>query len=223
MGRSMKRWLALAVCVGASAAWAEAPRNLMVEVRIEQNDSGNNQGVGIGAGYGAVQIIGNNRQVRRSESSQQRLLVMDGGTAMLNVGHTQPLRLRQVLIGPYGKVVSETYVIRSLGGGIHVAPRSRGDEVDVTVSAEEARPVPGNPLVAETLQLSIQVSGRIGEWLMIGDDQRSGTRGDQGVGVNGYGAEVGQSGMESQGVQRVWVRVSPQANMPEMPNFPELK
>src|SRR5690606_24541114 len=104
----------------------------------------------------------------------QRLMVMDGGTAMLSSVQTQPLRLRQVVLGPYGKVVSEGYVYRSLGGGVRVTPRSRGEMVVIEIGAEEARPLPGQYQATEVMQLSTQVSGRMGEWIMLGDDQRSG-------------------------------------------------
>src|SRR5690606_8653139 len=143
----------------------------------------------------------------------QRLMVMDGGTAMLSSVQTQPLRLRQVVLGPYGRIVSEGYVYRSLGGGVRVTPRSRGEMVVIEIGAEEARPVPGQYLATEVMQLSTQISGRMGEWIMIGDDQRGGadTSGTYG-GAAGGGAASGQFGGrsgESSSGQQVWLRVKP--------------
>ncbi|MBX9849228.1 MAG: hypothetical protein K2X64_08035 [Rhodocyclaceae bacterium] len=199
----------------ALSAWSAAHAgNLLVEVRIDGQSASDGQDVGLGVQNGIFGMQGTRRTVTRRESNQQRLLVMDGGTATLSSVQTQPLRLRQVIRNAYGQIVSDIVVFRSLGGGIRVTPRSRGDFVEIEVGAEEARPVPGHPTATDVLQLSTQISGRMGEWIMVGDDQRSGSGGSNrtGAGLDGSGGGVGigaRSGESSSG-QQVWLRVMPQ-------------
>ena len=187
--------------------------NLMVEVRIDGQSLANQQGMGIGAHGGGWGVQGGQRTVTQRETNVQRLMVMDGGTATLSSVQTQPLRLRQVIVGPYGKIVSEGYVYRSLGGGIRVTPRTRGERVVIEVGAEDARPVPGQYQASEVMQLSTQISGRMGEWIMLGDDQRGGSGGSGGyggsVGGASAGAQFGGSSGDSSSGQQIWLRVTP--------------
>ena len=187
--------------------------NLMVEVRIDGQSTANQQGMGVGINDGGWGVQGRQRTVTRRETNVQRLMVMDGGTATLSSVQTQPLRLRQVILSPYGKVISEGYVYRSLGGGIRVTPRSRGEMVVIDIGVEEAKPVLGQNQATEVLQLSTQISGRMGEWIMLGDDQRGGGGSSGGYGgAAGGGAAGGQFGGssgESSSGQQVWLRVMP--------------
>ena len=194
-------------------AFSTLAANLMVEVKTEGQSAANQQGIGMGGSDGGWGVQGGQRTVTRRDSNMQRLMVMDGGTATLSSVQTQPLRLRQIVIGPYGKVVSQAYVYRSLGGGVQVTPRTRGEMVEIEIGAEEARPVPGQYQATEVMQLSTQISGRMGEWIMIGDDQRSsaGEGGGYGgaAGGGGYGGQAGGRSEDSSSGQRVWLRVTP--------------
>lgn len=195
-------------CVPAVAA------NLMVEVRTEGQSAANQQGIGVGGSNNGWGVQGSQRTMTRRDTNVQRLMVMDGGTATLSSVQTQPLRLRQVVISPYGKIVSQGYVYRSLGGGIRVTPRTRGEMVEIEVGAEDARPVPGQYQATEVMQLSTMISGRMGEWIMIGDDQRGGSgggnRGGGGYDSNsGAGGGIGTRSEDYSSGQTVWLRVTP--------------
>lgn len=187
--------------------------NLMVEVRIEGQGASSQQDIDVGVQGGGWGLQGGQRTVTRRETNMQRLLVMDGGTATLSSVQTQPLRLRQVIVGSHGRIVSEGYVYRSLGGGIRVTPRTRGERVIIDVGAEDARPVPGQYQASEVMQLSTQVSGRMGEWIMLGDDQRGGGGSSSGyggsVGAGTAGAQLGASSGENSSGQQIWLRVTP--------------
>jgi hypothetical protein len=214
--------LAISLIFLSSTPGAQEERNLMVEVRIEGKSSQDTQSVGgvvtsrqtIGGQQSGVvvhsqpgvNVHAGQRTVKRTNSNVQRILVRDGGVATLSSIQTQPLVLRQAVIGPYGQVISETYVSQSLGGGIRVNPLSQGDRVIIEVSAEDAKPVRGQPMAADTLRLSTQISGQMGEWIMIGDDERNQGRQRSNVGLTGAGQESSSGG----GYQRVWLRVTPQ-------------
>jgi hypothetical protein len=218
MEREMRCLLLMLVLLGSSIhAFAG---NLMVEVRTEGQSASDRQQIGVGVGGNAGWgVQGGRRTITRQETNTQRLLVMDGGTATLSSVQTQPLRLRQVVIGPYGKIISESYVFRSLGGGIRVTPRTRGiggEMVDIEVGAEEARPVAGQYQATEVMQLSTQISGRVGEWIMIGDDQRGsggvGSRAGGSIDSNNAEAGIAVGSGEASSGQRVWLRVMPAEN-----------
>jgi hypothetical protein len=57
------------------------------------------------------------------------------------------------------------------------------------------------------------ISGRMGEWIMIGDDQRSGAGEGGGyggaAGSRGVGTQAGSRSEESSSGQRVWLRITP--------------
>jgi hypothetical protein len=198
--------MALFLLVLSSPVQAQEERNLMVEVRIDGKSSQDTQRIGVSGQQRSVGIHAGQRTVQRSQNSVQRILVRDGGTATLSSIQTQPIVLRQVLLSPYGSVMSESYVYQSLGGGIRVNPQSQGSRVLIEVSAEDAKPVANQPLAADTLRLSTQISGQMGEWIMIGDDERSQGRQRSNVGLTG----AGQGSTSGGGYQRVWLRVTPQ-------------
>lgn len=175
--------LALAVAGGALADGG----NLRVTVRVESQSQSQNASGGVGwHGAGAY---GNQRN--ESSSSEQFLVVMDGGEAGLNVGETRPIRLRQIIRGLTGEVVSESLVLRSLGSRLRILPKSRGDRVVATVVSEDARPIPNLPGAAQVLELSTTVSGAWGDWLEIGGGDQSRDSRSQGLGTGGFDASQG--------------------------------
>lgn len=201
----MKRFISLSLALLATMVCAQEPRNLLVDVRVEGGSQSASQGFGLGVRE-RISLQGGERTVTRSQNAMQRLLVMDGGTATLSAIQTQPMRLRQVVMSPYGKVLSEQFVFRSLGGAVRVTPRTSGNRVVIEVSAEEAQAVPNQPMAAQTLRVMTQVSGEMGEWILIGDDERSDRNAREGAGLGG----VYRQEESSTGSQRVWLRVNAQ-------------
>ena len=163
--RTLRLWCAALLMFGGFTLPALA-NNLMVEVRIDGLSAANQQGMGVGINEGGWSVQGRQPTVTRRESNMQRLMVMDGGTATLSSVQTQPLRLRQVIVGPYGKIVSEGYVYRSLGGGIRVTPRTSGERVVIEISAEEAKVHPRRNVLTRALgtDSTIEADFRHIEW-----------------------------------------------------------
>jgi len=143
--------------------------NLMIEVQVDSARQDNRSGVQAWAGSGGISVQGIDQRQTRSGHSGQRLLVMDGGQAAIRVGSTRPLRLRQIQRGPWGEVVSEQIVYRSLGTGFKIRPRLMGDRVAIEILAS-TQETGGAPDQVNALELSTTVSGRLGEWIELGDN-----------------------------------------------------
>lgn len=150
----------------------QSPVNLMIEVQVDSARQDSRSGVQAWAGSSGFGVQGTDQRQTRSGHSGQRLLVMDGGQAAIRVGSTRPLRLRQVQRGPWGEVVSEQIVYRSLGTGFKIRPRLMGERVaiDILSSTQESGATPSQPNQVNALELSTTVSGRLGEWIELGDN-----------------------------------------------------
>jgi type II secretory pathway component GspD/PulD (secretin) len=115
------------------------------------------------------------RQGTQGMASTQVVQVLEGGRALIRVGQSLPLPLRQVAIGPRGAVFSEGVVYRDLGQGFYAAPRVVGQRVTVDISPQFDSP--GSDGSAETQRLATTVSGRLGEWLELGGSSEFAERG----------------------------------------------
>lgn len=118
----------------------------------------------------AASTGGRNYDTRGSAAGRasQRVQVVEGGKAYIHVGHSLPIPLRQVLVGPGGAVVIESVVYRDLGTGFYAEPRVSGDRVTLEISPEHDAPASLGPGSASIQRLSTTVSARLGEWVEIG-------------------------------------------------------
>lgn len=111
-----------------------------------------------------------------SERVAQQVQVVEGGKAYINVGTSVPVPLRQTVLTPSGAIVSETTVYRDLGTGFTAEPQLAGDNVTLTISPTHDTPGSYGPGSANIQRLTTTVSGRLGEWIVIGGStqERSG-------------------------------------------------
>jgi type II secretory pathway component GspD/PulD (secretin) len=103
-----------------------------------------------------------------TERSDQRVQVIEGGSALISVGYALPVPLRQVAVGPAGAIVSEAIVYRDLGSGFLARPRLAGDRVTLEISPQQAAVSATDPAAVRSLELVTTVSGRLGEWIELG-------------------------------------------------------
>ena len=154
-------------------------RRLMISLRSDGGGQESNSGGGVQGGVriingqvigtGAAQLYSSDRQ--QSSDIRSSVQTLDGGRAMLHVGQTYLLPLRQVILGPGGAIISETLVQRDVGSGFVAMPRLNGDVVTIEISPQMETLVqrPGQPLgVVESQRLYTEVSGRLGEWIALG-------------------------------------------------------
>ncbi len=175
-------------------------RQLVITVRQESAQEIGDQGAGVSARIGGGQArvtrpcppdqdgagmvvrqcenalrgeVWSTRDLREGHASQ-RIRVMEGGSAFIHAGVSLPLALRQVVSGPGGATISESVVYHELGTGFLATPRLAGDRVTLEISPWRDTAA-GDPRgVVETRRVYTTVSGRLGEWIPLGDfDQAS--------------------------------------------------
>jgi hypothetical protein len=184
------------------AALDTAPRRLLITVRQDGESSDGRRGGeeadgvasrsvrierGPGAAPGAAGIEmrrgddaarGRVYESRGSGSDRvsQQIQVVEGGRAMINVGHALPVPLRQVTLTPSGAMVSEGVAYRDIGTGFHAEPVLAGDRVTLTISPSHEMPGSYGAGGTNVQRLSTTISGRLGDWMEIGsvNQERSG-------------------------------------------------
>lgn len=117
-----------------------------------------------------------------AERASQQVQVVEGGKAYIHVGHSLPIPLRQVFVGPGGAMVSESVVYRDLGTGFYAEPRVSGDRVTLEISPEHDAPANLGPGSTSIQRLSTTVSARLGEWVEIGASNADSDAGQSGAG-----------------------------------------
>ena len=130
------------------------------------------------------------RRSTQSIDSVQVVQVVEGGRALIQVGKSLPVPLRQMAIGPRGAVFSEGIVYRDLGQGFYAAPRVVGDRVTLEISPQLDSA--GGQGTVDRQRLWTTVSGRLGEWLEVGGSNQQ--------------VEVGERGSRAAG-SSIWLQV----------------
>jgi len=157
------------------------PRRLLISIDSSDSSTGERRGyrvdgslgtgnVEIQAGRGQVHGENRIRILNRSTDGHggalQQIQATEGYPALIQSGQSVPLRDTQV--GPYGQVYRETRY-RDVTRGIYATARISGDIVHVTLSSNNDRLDPSRPGVIDVQTLDTQVSGRLGEWIEIGN------------------------------------------------------
>jgi type II secretory pathway component GspD/PulD (secretin) len=150
--------------------------------RITQPSSGTegNTRIEVWRGASSITVQAHDRQGTESSGSTQMVQVVEGGRALIHVGQSLPIPLRQMAFGPRGVVVSESIVYRDLGQGFYAAPRVIGDRVTLEISPQFDSPGNQGYGSIETQRLSTTVSGRLGEWLELGGSSQQTNFGQRG-------------------------------------------
>jgi hypothetical protein len=158
------------------AAELDAPqRRLMISVRQEgENDAAAKGGSvvgGVTVSEGRVGVGGTARVYSSSRAGSdrvnQQVQTIDGGRAAINVGQSFWVPMRQIVLGPGGVIVAESFVQRDLGTGFVALPRVSGQRVTVDISPRHDTPG-DTPLAVRSERLSTTISGPLGEWLVLG-------------------------------------------------------
>ncbi len=181
-------------------------RNLLVEVRQGDESSFTASGGGLRDG---VVTVGPNGQVSgragvtlesrsgdRSGDAQHRLLVLNGGQGMLNVGASVPLTWLEVVWTPSGPgaIAGSSYV--DTGRSVAVRPRWPGGSAPVTVEVRteasalasggmpsrydfRGQPQPEGSIDRAGLLTTVQLP--LGEWITVASDGGSDRRSERGV------------------------------------------
>lgn len=169
------------------------PRRLLISVDNSEAKTGERHGyavdgsvdagsVEIQAGRG--QIHGENRVriLNRGTDSRngafQQIQATEGYPAQIQTGQSVPLRSTH--IGPHGQVYRETDY-HDITRSLYVIARISGDNVHITLSSNNDRLDTSRPRVIDIQSLDTQVSGRLGEWIELGNASESRQSDHQGL------------------------------------------
>lgn len=164
--------------------------------------SGNVPGAGgqvvIQQGGNIVQGQAADTRSTRRENVSQQVQTIEGGRALINVGQSLPLPMRQIVPTPYGATISDTVVYRDVGSGFYAEPRLSGDQVSLEITT--AHDTQGRAYGSTDVQrISTTVSGRFGEWISLGGSQQQTDHQQRGM------AAYSSSGRSDD--RQVWLKV----------------
>ena len=178
-----------------------APRTLLVSVRNASRQELMRKGGGAGLRrqqrHGArVDVHGSAGNARESNEGVASVAVLEGSAALINDGASVPIVTAIAGGGGRRPWIAAQTEYRNFGNGFVVTPRVNGEVVvlDISQRAEAMR----NGTI-ETQQLETQVSGRVGEWMALGDVRSTANVSRSGVGSREYSTRRDE--------RTVWVKV----------------
>jgi len=152
--------------------------------RVTVPGSRSDKGLTVEAGEGANHVRGriDSSQSRNQDSRQQQVIVLEGNRALIRTGQSVPVQQRQVVQSPWQTRVIDSTEYREVNSGFYVLPHISGDRVTLEVTAQNDALSSGDEKgIASVQNVTTTVSGRLGEWLVLGDINRQG---------NDHGSEV---------------------------------
>ncbi|MCG6939674.1 MAG: hypothetical protein LJE69_00280 [Thiohalocapsa sp.] len=170
-------------------------RNLLVEVRSAVADTRSERGFGIsvnepigdrgrvvlGSGDSTGIAVRDHGTWQHSQALQ-RVRVLDGGSARIQVGSITPVPVRERWRAPAGEWRRDSVAGVETGTGFWVTPRVMGDRVVVSIDQRSAA-WDGGRISSGGVQT--RVSGPLGAWLPLGGTDAAG--GGQSGGISGAG------------------------------------
>lgn len=148
--------------------------------RVTVPGGGDNTGLTMKAGRGADHVRGRIYSTRSlaDDKKKQQVMVLEGNRALIRTGQSVPVQQRQVVQSPWQTQVIDSTEYRDVSSGFYVLPRISGDRVTLEVTAQNDALVPdatvGAPATTQVQNVTTTVSGRLGEWLVIGDISQQG-------------------------------------------------
>lgn len=117
--------------------------------------------------------VNSTRDIADSRDTQ-RIQVLEGNTAYIQVGQSVPYRGHTVYRNAGGTTVVEDTSYRDVASGFAVVPRVTGDQVTLEINPQHNTLGPRGTVNVQ--QASSVVSGRIGEWIELGGVGQQATR-----------------------------------------------
>ncbi|OGS92620.1 MAG: hypothetical protein A2Z95_07250 [Gallionellales bacterium GWA2_60_18] len=142
------------------------------DARLSVPGSGDTSGLNVELGQGQDKLRARVTSTRSLENDHktQQLQVLEGNRALVRSGQSVPVAQRQVIQRPWGTEVIDSTQYQQVDSGFYVLPRVNGDRVTLEVGAQNDALVSGGSTypTTRTQQASSTVSGRLGEWLVVG-------------------------------------------------------
>jgi type II secretory pathway component GspD/PulD (secretin) len=145
---------------------------------------------------GSASVGGSSTQGSLSDTPVHRVRVTEGTEAYIETGQQIPYFFNTAVFGVRGYAAGVEY--RDAVTGFYVLPRVRGENVVLDVSPYKSSRINSSRDDVATVSASTTVTGRIGEWLMIGAVTEQITRTD-----NSTGNTIRTEGGRDSGI---WIR-----------------
>ena len=114
----------------------------------------------------------NNQHLEKDNNTQQ-IQVLDGGHALIHIGKSLPIPLRNIIHTPQGTHVIESTQFHDATVGFTVIPSVRGNNVTLEVISQRNRTDHQLPGAINVQQINTSVSGKLGEWMNLGNMERN--------------------------------------------------
>jgi type II secretory pathway component GspD/PulD (secretin) len=134
-----------------------------------------------------------------SDRLSQRVQVVEGGAAFIQIGQSIPLSFSQQTVTPGGAIVTQGTEYRDIGSGFYAVPRVSGDQVTLDISPQKESLSDTQYGEIRSARLVSTVRGRLGEWMELGSSGYTEQLAERGV--TRYGTR------DAQQQRRVWVKV----------------
>lgn len=155
--------------------------------------------VGRDTGKVRVGVRLDDREMDRFSRVTQRVRVVDGAQAFILAGIRLPMTQREVIWGPYGQTVKESMVYLDMDSGFYVQPRIVGERVNIEINPVQQSFSAAGPYVVMGQEMRTSLSGRLGEWIELGESNDLKTQEDRQIG--------GQSVSSQTRASQVWLKV----------------
>lgn len=167
-------------------------------VSIPSTGSG---GLHVGGDTGKVRVGArlDDREMDRFSRVTQRVRVVDGAQAFILAGIRLPMTQREVIWGPYGQTVKESMVYLDMDSGFYVQPQIVGERVNIEINPVQQSFSAAGPYVVMGQEMRTSLSGRLGEWIELGESNDLRTQEDRQTG--------GQSVSSQTRASQVWLKV----------------
>jgi len=178
------------------------PNNLLITVRKRGDYSASQKGVDTNAGVvitdrntavrGSVNVYSD--RSRREGYVTQQLRVLEGSQALISAGESTPIRSRQIYRNGRWVTVTDNVEYKDTGNSFYVLPRLQGERVTLEIEPQSSRLLQGQVVEVERAQTT--VSGRLGEWISLGQSESSEQQRNSGILSGGTAESSNNVGFE---------------------------
>ena len=181
-------------------AQLETPRAMLrIAVRQEQSSAviGRGGGTLLSTSPGRVGIEEGDRTLgNRNRSTEQFVQVLDGETALIEVGQRRPYARIRAYVGGHRRGVVEVTDFQDLAEGFLVRPNLQGEGVVLDISPYQSTPADTGAI--DFSQLTTRVEAPFDEWIDLGGHLEG----------NSVGDNAGNVLRATGGQRHLWIKIS---------------
>lgn len=177
-------------------------RRLQISVRFDDADAAARRSIEAG---GRLSNRGSGLELRAQDARgagqeriEQRIQVLEGGRAVILVGESRPMRVRERIRTPAGVVAQDAYVTRETASGFEVVARLAGGRVQLEIAPQRERFADASGAV-QAQRIATTASAALGEWVEIG--------GAASQAMSESGGIASASRSQAAQLRQIWLRV----------------